>query len=125
MRNMKQAQLAILTRCFGRKGLAWKILWYPIRNLLNRDFLRRSFREPDVFTLVPEFSLRRYLRLTRTRIVQNPSGKKRLTGKNTEQHRRDSSADDAVDFRYESLQDWHCIKGGCPTVALSCPIVAQ
>src|SRR5438552_17713454 len=90
MRNMKQAQLAILTRCFGRKGLAWKILWYPIRNLLNRDFLRRSFRHPDVFTLVTEFSLRRYLRLTRTRIVQNPSGKKRLTGKNTEQHRRDS-----------------------------------
>src|SRR6266700_6903729 len=122
---MKQAQLATLTRCFGRERLARKILRYPIHNFLNRDFLCRSLREPHVFTLVPEFSFRRYLRLTRACVVQNPSGKKRLTGKNTEQHRRDSSADDAVDFRYESLQDWHCIKGGCPTVALSCPIVAQ
>src|SRR5439155_26643457 len=104
---MKQAQLATLTRCFGRERLARKILWYPIRNMLNRDFLCRSFREPDVFTLVPEFSLRRYLRLTRTRIVQNPSGKKRPTGKNTEQHRRDSEADYDVDFRYESVEDWH------------------
>src|SRR4029077_6517959 len=88
-RNMKQAQLAALTKCVGREGLAWKILRYPIRNLLNCDFFRWGPREPDVFALVPEFSLRRYLWLTRTRIIQNRSGKTRLTGKNAEQYRRD------------------------------------